>query len=250
MLRTKQIATEGSAVPTSDRDVNREFYDTLWREARLVEPERFNTWALVEPLAAHDARRLEIGPGLRPRMPLEGTVFVDGSPPAVAALRAGGGRALLGHVGRLPFRDASFALIGAFDIIEHVEDDASVFREISRVLDADGCLLCSVPLHQTAWTGFDTFVGHFRRYDPGAFERRLAEHGLRVVESAVYGMQPKSKWLLEFGVWMMRHDRARAMRWYNWFLPIRLRLQKPLRFVPGLVNQLDVDEIVAVCRRA
>jgi len=33
---------------------------------------------------------------------------------------------------------------------------------------------------------------------------------------------------------------------YNWFLPIGLRLQKPLAFRPGLVEDPEVDEIIAV----
>ena len=158
-------------------DVNREFYDSLWRATRLVGPDRFNTWSTVEKLAAGDGLRLEIGAGLRPRLPLDGTVFVDASAAAVATLAKGGARAVVGDVGGLPFPDAAFALVGAFDVIEHVEDDAPVFRELARVLAPGGVLLCSVPLHEHAWTTFDEIVGHYRRYDPDAFAGRLAEHG-------------------------------------------------------------------------
>jgi SAM-dependent methyltransferase len=230
-------------------ETNREFYDTLWRAARLIGPERFNTWPVVAPLAARSAACLEIGAGLRPRLPLAGTVFLDASAPAVRALRDAGARALVGDVGRLPFPDASFSLVGAFDVIEHVEDDASVFRELARVLAPGGSIVCSVPLHATDWTAFDEIVGHWRRYDPAVFERRLGEQGLHVVESAVYGMQPKKGWLLDCGTWWLRHRRAQALRWYNWFLPISLHWQKPLRFEPGLVARPAVDEIIAVCGR-
>jgi SAM-dependent methyltransferase len=235
----------------SDRtEINRHFYEDLWRGARFERPERFNTWPLVQPMASGGAPALEVGPGLRPRMPLAGTLFVDSSLAAVARLRAAGGHSLLGDLRHLPFGAGRFPLVAAFDVIEHVEDDASVFRELGRVLAADGCLVCSVPLHASAWTEFDAMVGHCRRYDPREFEHRLAGQGLRVVESAVYGMQPKSRWLLDCGTWMMRHRRAKAMRWYNRvFMPLAIRLQKPLRFVPGLVDDPGVDEIIAVCRR-
>jgi hypothetical protein len=40
------------------------------------------------------------------------------------------------------------------------------------------------------------------------------------------------------------------MRWYNYvFMPLALRFQRPLRFIPGLVDLPSVDEIIAVCRR-
>ena len=233
----------------NNEEVNREFYDALWRSTTLITPERFNTWAVVAPLAERSAARLEIGAGMRPRFPLEGTVFIDGSQPAVRSLRGAAALATVGEIARLPFRDASFSLVGAFDIIEHVEDDVSVFREIGRVLAPDGTLLCSVPLHAAAWSGFDEVVGHCRRYDPDAFAARLGEQGLVVVESAVYGMQPKKGWLLDFGTWWLKRNREKALSWYNWFLPFSLRRQKPLQFVPGLVRDPEVDEIIAVCRR-
>ena len=34
------------------RKTNRDFYDSMWRDARLVEPRRFNTWPLVSALVA------------------------------------------------------------------------------------------------------------------------------------------------------------------------------------------------------
>ena len=66
---------------------NRSFYDPLWRDAQLVQPERFNTWPLVSGLASRVARRLEVAPGLRPRLPLADTQFADISVPALACLR-------------------------------------------------------------------------------------------------------------------------------------------------------------------
>jgi SAM-dependent methyltransferase len=229
---------------------NRRFYDDLWSATHLTSPERFNTWPLLNRLAESAGHFLEAGPGLRPRLPLDATVFLESSRPAVAGLRRAGARALVGDIQHLPFPDRSFTTVGAFDIIEHVLDDDSAFGELARVLTPQGSLVFSVPLHSDAWTGFDEMVGHCRRYDPPALVRALARHGLTIVESAVYGMQPKSRWLLDIGVWMMRTNRARAMLWYNRvFMPVSIWLQKPLRFVRGLVDAPEVDEVIAVCRR-
>jgi SAM-dependent methyltransferase len=199
MRRPEQVA--GTSDVSRHFDVNREFYDSLWRETHLVAPERFNTWAVVRPLAERHRDRLEVGAGLRPRLPLADTVFVDRSRPAVATLAGRGYRAFVADLSRLPFPDRRFALVAAFDVIEHVEDDASVFRELARVLAPDGVLVCSVPLHPSGWTEFDAMVGHWRRYEPPEFTARLAAHGLHVVESAIFGMQPKKGRLLDFGTW-------------------------------------------------
>src|SRR5262245_2517997 len=82
-------------------EANRHYYDSLWSGARLVEPQRFNTWPLVQSLLPQCAARLEIAPGLRPRLPLEATQFVDMSGPAIAKLRARGASATVALVSAL-----------------------------------------------------------------------------------------------------------------------------------------------------
>jgi SAM-dependent methyltransferase len=229
---------------------NLEFYEQLWSETRLEEPQRFNTWPLIEALAGRAPARLEIGPGLRPRLPLEGTRFVDISRRALVQLKQRGAEAVAAEVGSLPFPDRRFDLVAAFDIIEHVADDDRVFRELARVLKSGGTFVFSVPLHPRLWTDFDALVGHFRRYEPQALERAIAEHGFVLERSAVFGMQPKSRWLLDFTVRMLTRHRAVAMRWYNRvILPFGIFLQKPLRFEPRLISDEGVDETLLVCRR-
>ena len=68
-------------------EANRRYYDSLWSGAQLVEAERFNTWPLVRTLLAPGGSRLEVAPGLRPRLPIEETQFVDVSGPALAKLQ-------------------------------------------------------------------------------------------------------------------------------------------------------------------
>ncbi len=82
------------------REQNRVFYDSLWSDARLVEPARFNTWPLVQSLLPATGRALEVAPGLRPRVPLHGTDFVDLSVPALAKLRARGAQTVQGEITR------------------------------------------------------------------------------------------------------------------------------------------------------
>jgi len=247
------MPTHFAPVPRSDADLaaaNRGFYEPLWAQARLVPPERFNTWPLVRELAAASTRRLEIAPGLRPRLPLQDTCFVDLSAEALRKLRRHGASAVHGTIGALPYADAQFDLVCAFDILEHVADDIGALKELARVAAPGATLLLSVPLHTAAWTPFDEFVGHCRRYEPDDIRARLAQHGFRIEQSAVYGMQPKSSRLLEIGQWYLTHKRERAMWWYNRvFMPIAVRMQKPLQWRAGLGDTTGVDEILLVCRK-
>lgn len=232
-------------------EVNQRFYDGLWADARLVEPERFNTWPLVSSLVARSTRRLEVAPGLRPRLPIEGTQFVDISAPAVAKLRARGANAVLGAITALPFPAEAFDLVCAFDIIEHVDDENGALAELSRVAAPGATLILSVPLHPSQWTAFDDFVGHRRRYEPDRLLAKLAEHGFAVQQSAAFGMKPKSSRLVDVGMWLLAHQRKRAMWWYNRVLmPLGVRLQKRLELAPGMIAAEHVAEVLLVCRNA
>ena len=246
MLNTTTAASEGRRL----RDHNRRYYDSLWLDASLVEPQRFNTWPLVQSLVARSTRRLEVAPGLRPRLPIEGTHFADISGPALTTLASRGGTAVQSEISSLPFRDRSFDLVCALDIIEHVKDHTRALSELCRVITDDGVLLLSVPLYESRWTSFDEFVGHCRRYDPEDLQALLISQGLTVHESAVFGMQPKSSQLLDLGMWWMQRDRERAMWWYNKvFMPLGMRFQKRLQLQPGMIDTQDVDEILLVCRK-
>src|SRR6185295_11954655 len=104
-------------------------------------------------------------------------------------------------------------------------------------------VIFSVPLHPAFWSAFDALVGHVRRYDPGDLLAILGEHSFVVEQSAGFGMQPRSRWLLDFAVWGMTHRRVQAMRWYNGlFLPLGLFLQRRLAWAPGLIDAANVDE--------
>jgi len=233
------------------REANRRFYDPLWADTRLVEPEQFNTWPLVRDLVVQAERRIEVAPGLRPRLPIAGTQFVDLSVPAVAKRRARGAAAVVGLVSRLPFAGGSFDLVCALDIVEHVDDDTGVLAELSRISAPGAALLLSVPLHPSQWTAFDDFVGHRRRYEPEQLLEMLAACGFIVERSAVFGMQPESSRLLDMGMWFLTHRRQRAMWLYNRVLmPLGVRFQKRLELVSGMVATEKVDEVLLLCRKA
>jgi SAM-dependent methyltransferase len=231
-------------------ETNRRFYDPLWAGSRLVHPERFNTWPLVRELCASSRGRLEIAPGVNPRLPLEGTRFIDASEPAIAKLLAHGADARVGLAYPLPWADGAFDLIGAFDVLEHVEDDDRLLEEMSRVASPGAALLLSAPIHSSRWTAFDDLVGHGRRYEPAALLAKLAQRGWALERSAVYGMQPSAPWLLDFVVWSFRHRRRRAIWLYTRvILPIAAFFQGKLRMCPGLIDVRGVDEILLLCRR-
>lgn len=230
-------------------EMNRRFYDALWAEARLVNPDRFNTWPLVTSLLG-SGRRLEVAPGLRPRLPLVGTDFVDISAPALAQLAERGGHPVLASVTALPFPNETFELVCALDVIEHVQDSDAALAEVARVALKDGVVLLSVPLHAHLWTAFDELVGHARRFDPAALPPTLRRFSLVIERSASFGMHPRSSRLVGFGMRYLMRRRARAMWWYNQvFMPLALRFAAPLKLVQGLADATTHDGLLLICRK-
>ena len=64
----------------------------------------------------------------------------------------------------LPFESDQFDVVCAFDVIEHVEDDALAASEIHRVLKPGGQFFITVPAFQFLWSNHDVVNHHHRRY--------------------------------------------------------------------------------------
>jgi SAM-dependent methyltransferase len=84
--------------------------------------------------------------------------------------------------------DERFDLLCAFEVLEHIEDDAAALRDWATRLRPGGWLLLSVPAHQHRFGPADELVGHFRRYDPPAMTELLGKTGFGNVELRLYGM--------------------------------------------------------------
>jgi SAM-dependent methyltransferase len=80
----------------------------------------------------------------------------------------------------LPFGDASFDLVTALDVIEHVHDDAAMVSDMRRVLRPGGSLLLSVPAYRFLWGPQDEIAHHKRRYVARELRARLVGADLAV----------------------------------------------------------------------
>ena len=115
-----------------------------------------------------------------------------------------------GSVLQLPFADASFDVVGAFDVIEHCEPEADALRELLRVLEPGGRLLASVPAYQWAWTDHDVANGHHRRYTRERAVGAVESAGFEVLR-ATYGFTGVfPAYAAERAVRAVRHRLARG----------------------------------------
>jgi SAM-dependent methyltransferase len=111
---------------------------------------------------------------------------VDVSEDALAFCRARGlTRVTHGAAERLPYADASFDLVTALDVVEHLDDDAGGLREMRRVLRPGGRALLFVPAFMWLWGVQDDVSHHRRRYTLPQLKERVSEAGFEV-ERATY----------------------------------------------------------------
>jgi SAM-dependent methyltransferase len=156
----------------------------FWFRAR----NRLILWAMDRYFPSADSM-LEVGCGTgfvlaairraRPRLRLSASeVLVEGL--ARSAGRVQDVEFLQMDACRMPFRD-EFDLIGAFDVLEHIDDDEKVLRGAHRALKAGGGLLLSVPQHRFLWSASDEYAFHKRRYARSGLRQVVERAGFRVL---------------------------------------------------------------------
>jgi ubiquinone/menaquinone biosynthesis C-methylase UbiE len=86
----------------------------------------------------------------------------------------------------LPVADSSMDVISALDVIEHVDDDCAMLREMRRVCVPGGIVLLTVPAFQFLWSSHDDLNHHKRRYIRADLAQRLDATGLRPLKLSYY----------------------------------------------------------------
>lgn len=164
--------------------------------AQLVEGEAGNFWFRARnKLIIWALRRyfpqaesfLEIGcgtgfvlSGIReafPEMALSGSeVFSAGL--GFAASRLPGVELYQMDARRIPF-ESDVDVIGAFDVLEHIEEDAKVLAQMRQA--ARTGIILTVPQHPFLWSQADEYARHVRRYRAAELRAKVERAGFRIV---------------------------------------------------------------------
>lgn len=75
------------------------------------------------------------------------------------------------------YRDYSFDTIFCFNVLEHIEEDQRVLKELSAMLSPGGNLILLVPAHSSLYSPIDKNLGHYRRYIKSELQSKIKTAG-------------------------------------------------------------------------
>jgi SAM-dependent methyltransferase len=108
---------------------------------------------------------------------------------AVAVARRGVSLSFCGTLETVNFPESSFPAVGAFDVIEHLDDPQAFLGECRRILQKGGRLLVTVPAYQWLWSDFDEWNGHVQRFNLSTLSSLLHQGGF-IVEKQTHLFAP------------------------------------------------------------
>lgn len=79
----------------------------------------------------------------------------------------------------IPFVE-EFDLIGAFDVLEHIDDDRAALSQIHRACQPGGGVIFTVPQHPWLWSSTDDYAHHKRRYTRAELVGKVEDAGFKV----------------------------------------------------------------------
>jgi len=82
----------------------------------------------------------------------------------------------------IPFKE-QIDTIGAFDVLEHIEEDEVVLSEIFKALNPGGTVIITVPQHRWLWSATDDFARHVRRYTAKELTEKALSAGFTIKRS-------------------------------------------------------------------
>jgi SAM-dependent methyltransferase len=158
-------------------------YGNFWFRSR----NRLITWALRRYFPGV-RRFLEIGCGTGfvlsairrefPALDLSGSeLFAKGL--AFARQRLPGVELVQMDACQIPF-DSEFDVIGAFDVLEHIEEDETALAQMFQASKRGGGIMVTVPQHAFLWSGVDDYSCHKRRYSRKELIEKLERTGFTI----------------------------------------------------------------------
>ena len=136
----------------------------------------------------------------------------------------------------IPFREA-FNAVGAFDVLEHIEEDSAVMGNVYQALKPGGLFLVTVPQYMSMWSVLDDMAHHKRRYTRREMVDKLRRSGFEIVyvTSFVFALFP----LMVVSRLLKRKKPVEALSQSNFAALSELKLPSWLNILFSGIMKLD-----------
>lgn len=81
----------------------------------------------------------------------------------------------------------TYDVVGAYEVLEHIEDDVSMLRMWGNYLKNNGILMLTISARMKLWNFSDELGGHFRRYEREELIQKLELAGFKIIDIACVG---------------------------------------------------------------
>lgn len=85
----------------------------------------------------------------------------------------------------VPFED-EFDVVGAFDVLEHINEDEAALEQMHKAAAPGGGILLTVPQHEFLWGPIDDYSAHKRRYTHMGLVKKVERTGFKVVRATSF----------------------------------------------------------------
>ncbi len=86
----------------------------------------------------------------------------------------------------LSFKDNTFSVVTCLDVLEHLDNDFSLLKEMLRVCKSGGHVIVTVPAFELLWSPHDTALHHKRRYTKQQMLEKIRHFNCTVVKCSYY----------------------------------------------------------------
>jgi SAM-dependent methyltransferase len=164
--------------------------------------------------------------------------------------------AVRGDAYRLPFADATFDVVVAAEILEHLPADTTAMAELARVLKPGGRLAVTVPRwlpEKVCWALSDDYHsnegGHIRIYRGSELRARLQAEGL-VLEGRHHAHALHAPyWWLKCAVGVHKPDHPAVRAYHRLLVWDMMRAPRLTRWSERLLNPLIGKSVVVYLRK-
>ena len=128
----------------------------------------------------------------------------------------------------------SFDTIVMLDVLEHIEDDIGVLRQLGQSLEPNGTLILKVPAFNALYNSMDKVVGHYRRYTQDTLQDVLMRASFLPLDLWYFNMAGIPAWWFTGTVLRQGTPAGQQVGWFDRCVPLFQSVEAHIRCPVGL----------------